>query len=260
MPSGYMDKTLITQYWDGEPCGTRDIPYPIGSLGYFEAIAERRDRLEPFIPQCAQFKKWKGKKVLEVGCGVGSDLIRFAQAGADVVGIDLSTRSVLLAGERLRLYKYMGTVVEADAENIPYRDDTFDFVYSFGVLHHASDIEMCISEIYRVLKPGGEVCIMLYHRRSIVALQMYLLFGLLRFRPFRSIDDILASHHESIGTKAYRVEEARQLFFKFSGLRIYTHITSYDLRYWRDRYLPMWVSRIIPKCFGWNIIVRGIKP
>ncbi len=179
-------KEAVKQYWDNEPCGTRDIPYPVGSLAYYEEIAEKRDKLEPFIAQYAQFDKWKGKKVLEVGCGVGSDLIRFAEAGAIVTGIDLSPRSVFLAQERLHLYKYNGVVIEADAENIPYKDDAFDFVYSMGVLHHTPNIEKAISEIYRVTKSGGKICAMLYHRNSIVALQMYLLFGLFALKPWRS--------------------------------------------------------------------------
>jgi ubiquinone/menaquinone biosynthesis C-methylase UbiE len=253
-------KEAVKQYWDSEPCGTRGIPYPVGSLAYYETIAERRDRLVPFIAEYAQFEKWKGKNVLEVGCGVGSDLIKFAQAGAHVTGIDLSPKSVFLARERLRLYRCGGTVDEGDAEAMPYGDGVFDFSYCMGVLHHTPNIEKAIGEIYRVLKPGGSVCAMLYHKPSLVALQMYLAFGLFRLRPFRGIDDILANHHESVGTRAYTIKEAYQMFSAFRNVSVDTRITPYDLRYWRDRYLPLGIGRLLPQRFGWNLIVQGMKP
>ncbi len=254
-----MNKEVVKQHWDEEPCGTRDIPFPVGSLAYFEEIAERRDKLVPFLTDYVQFDRWQGKKVLEVGCGVGSDLIRFAKAGADVTGIDLSSRSVFLAKERLHLYRYEGTVFEADAEGMPFTDSTFDFVYSCGVIHHTPDTQKAISEIYRVTKLGGEICIMLYHKPSLVTLQMYLLFGLLDGKPFRSVEDILANHHESLGTKAYTVSEVKQMFSMFRELKVETCKTSYDLRYKRDGYLPSWVGKLVPNCFGWFIFVRGKK-
>ncbi len=253
-------KELVKQYWDNEPCGTRGIPYPVGSFAYYETIAEKRDRLVPFIAQYAQFDKWKGKKVLEVGCGVGSDLIRFAQAGAYAIGIDLSPRSVFLTRERLHLYKYKSEVIEADAENIPYKDNTFDFCWSCGVLHHTPNIKKAISEIHRVIKSGGEICVILYHRRSLVALQMYLVFGLFAMKPWRSIDNILAHNHESLGTKAYTVDEVRRMFSMFKNLEIITQVSSYDLRYGRDKYLPNWVGKLVLRGLGWFIVVRGKKP
>lgn len=253
-------KEAVRQYWDDKPCGTRNIPYHEGSLEYFEAIAENRYRLEPFIADYAQFSKWAGKRILEVGCGVGSDLLQFARAGADVVGIDLSPKSAFLARHRLDSYSCQGNVLVADAESLPFTGDEFDLVYSWGVLHHTPNPEKAIQEIYRVTKPSGEVCIMLYHRYSLVALQLYLLFGLLALKPFRSLKDILAHHHESPGTKAYTIVEARQLFSAFTELQIQVRLTPYDLRYKRDKYLPRWLGKLIPKCLGWFIIVRGQKP
>jgi ubiquinone/menaquinone biosynthesis C-methylase UbiE len=215
--------------------------------------------LEPFIADYAQFDRWAGKKVLEVGCGVGSDLVRFARAGAQVVGIDLSPKSVFLARSRLQAYNCRGDVLVADAETLPFEDDEFELTYSWGVLHHTPNPERAIGEIYRVTKPGGEICIMLYHRHSLVALQLYLLFGLFALRPRRSLKDIIANHHESQGTKAYTVAEAQQMFSAFKDLEIEVHLTPYDLRYKRDRYLPRWVGRLIPQRLGWFMIIRGRK-
>lgn len=254
-----MQKEIVKEYWDNEPCGTRGVVYPEGTRNYYDAIAKYRYSIELFIDKFVEIPRWKGKKVLEIGCGVGTDLVEFAKEGVKVTAIDLSSRSVEITKKRLNVYGLVGDVLEGDAENMMFGDSEFDMVYSCGVLHHTPDIEKAIDEIYRVLKPSGEIRIMLYHKPSIVCLQMYLLFGLLRFRPFRSIDDILANHHESKGTKAYTINEAKLLFRKFRDVKIDTTVTAYDIRYAWGKYLPMWCRNIIPKCLGWYILVRGRK-
>ena len=253
------EKKSVQQFWDMTPCGTGDINIELATLKYFEAISERRNKLEPFIAGYAQFNRWTGKRVLELGCGAGSDLLRFAKAGASTTGVDLSPRSASLTKTRLRLYNYQGNVLIADAEQLPFKTDSFDLAYSWGVLHHTPDTEQAIKEVYRVTKPGGEICIMLYHRHSLVALQMYLMYGLFAFKPLRSVEDILANHHESPGTKVYTVTEVRRMFSSFERLRIDIQPTPYDLRCGRDRYLPGWIHKLVPKCLGWFLIIRGRK-
>jgi len=252
-------KEEIRKYWDNEPCGTGGINFPKKTRAFYKAIEFRRDRLDPFISTYAQFDRWKGKRILEVGCGTGSELVRFARTGANVIGVDLSFKSADIAKARLCFCKCDGEVCQADAESLPFKKNEFDFVYSWGVLHHTPDISKAISEIHRVLKPNGEICIMLYHKPSLVTLQMYLMFGLCSFKPFRRIDDILANHHESLGTKAYSVDEARQMFSIFRDLQIKVFITSYDLRFTRNRHFPWWVGKLIPERFGWNMVIRGYK-
>lgn len=253
------DKKAVQHFWDDTPCGTGNIAYPEGTLEYFEAVAENRNQLEPFVAEYAQFEKWAGKRILEVGCGAGTDLLRFANAGAYVTAIDLSPHSASLASSRLQAYNCHGNVLVGDAENLPFKSNEFDLIYSWGVLHHTPDTERAIHEIYRITKPGGEICIMLYHRHSLVALQLYLLFGLFAFRPFQSIEDILAHHHESPGTKAYTVAEVRQLFSAFQGLKVDIRLTPYDLRHKRNKYLPRWVGKLIPHHFGWFLVIQGQK-
>jgi SAM-dependent methyltransferase len=254
------EKKSVQQFWDTTPCGTGDINIEPETLKYFEAVSERRNKLEPFIADYAQFDRWAGKRVLEVGCGAGSDLLRFAEAGARATGIDLSPRSASLTKTRLRLYNCQGNVLIADAERLPFKTDSFDLVYSWGVLHHTPDTEQSIKEVYRVTRLGGKICVMLYHRHSLVALQMYLMYGLFAFKPLRSLKDILDKHHESPGTKAYTVAEAQQMFSVFKDVKIKVRITSYDLRYGRDRYLPEWVGNLVPKRLGWFLVIRGQKP
>lgn len=256
---GEVEKNKVRTFWDSKPCGAEGIPFP-GSIEYFEAITKHRYQLEPFINKYAQFDKWSGKKILEVGCGIGSDLLQFAKAGADVIGIDLSPKSASLAKSQLQAYGYQGDVRTADAESLPFPDNLFDLVYSWGVLHHTPNPEKAISEIHRVIKPGGKICIMIYHRHSLVALQLYLLFGPLAFKPLRSLKEIIADHLESLGTKAYTRAEAREMFSKFKDLKIEPILTPYDLRYRRDRHLPLWLGKIIPNRFGWFMIIQGRKP
>jgi SAM-dependent methyltransferase len=252
-------KEEVQRFWDTVPCGTGDINIKPETLEYFEAISERRNKLETFIADYAQFNKWAGKNILEVGCGAGSDLLRFAKAGARATGIDLSPRSASLAKTRLSLCNCSDDVLIADVEQLPFKTDSFNLVYSWGVLHHTPDTEQAIKEVYRVTKPGGEICIMLYHRHSLVAMQMYLMYGLFAFKPLRSLKDILAKHHESPGTKAYTVAEARQMFLMFKDVKIRVCLTAYDLRYGRGRYLPEWVGNLVPKCLGWFLVIQGQK-
>ena len=253
------EKKSVQQFWDMTPCGTGDIDIEPVTLKYFEAISERRNKLEPFIADYAQFNRWTGKRVLELGCGTGSDLLRFAKVGARITGLDLSPRSASLAKARLRVYNYQGNVIIADAEQLPFKTSSFDLVYSWGVLHHTPDTEQAIKEVYRVTKPGGEICIMLYHRHSLVALQMYLVYGLFAFKPSRKVEDIFAKHHESPGTKAYTVAEVERMFSSFKRLRIDIQPTPYDLRYKRDKHFPQWVGKLIPRRLGWFMVIRGQK-
>lgn len=246
-------KTLVRQYWDTEPCGTRGVNYPEGTPAYYEEIRRHRYSIELCIPQFAEFERWRGRKVLEVGCGVGTDLVEFVRHGAVVTGIDFSPKSVQLAQRRLDIYKLKGEVLEADAEQLPFSDNTFGMVWSFGVLHHTPNTVQAVKEIHRVLKPNGEARVMLYHKPSMVCLQMHLMFG------FRNIDDLLAHHHESIGTKAYSVGEVKRMFSMFNSLSVETAISAYDIRYARGKYLPLWFMNFVPKRFGWYVLARGRK-
>jgi ubiquinone/menaquinone biosynthesis C-methylase UbiE len=252
-------KKQIKEFWDKVPCGTGGIPYPEGTKEYYEAIAQNRFKKEFYIADFVDFERWRGKKVLEIGCGAGSDLIKFAQHGADITGIDLSSKSIELASKRLEVYGLSGKAIEADAETLQFEDNTFDAIYSCGVLHHTPDIIKAISEVRRVLKPDGEIRIMLYHRPSIVCLQMWILFGLLKGNPFKSIDDIFYNNHESVGTKVLTVRETHELFKDFKDLDIKTIVTMHDIRYARNRYLPAWFMKLVPHSLGWNLLIKGKK-
>lgn len=165
------DTTIETVkgYWDSRPCNVRHSPAQIGTKEYFEQVEQRKYFVEPHIPGFAEFERWRGKKVLEIGCGIGTDAANFAKAGADYTAIELSEKSLELAKKRFEVFGLSGKFISGNAEELSSllpEGEQYDLVYSFGVIHHTVSPEAVIREIEKVLKPGGELRIMLYARNS----------------------------------------------------------------------------------------------
>lgn len=159
-------KERVRAFWQEHPCGTKFADAPEGSRRFFELVEQHRYQKEWHIPQAADFQSSSGARVLEIGCGLGTDGAQFAQAGADYTGIDLTDAAVELARKRFELFGLPGKFRTADAEQLDFPDESFDIVYSHGVLHHTPDIASAVREIHRVLRPGGKAKVMLYHRDS----------------------------------------------------------------------------------------------
>ena len=119
------------------------------------------------MPRVMGFGKFRGARLLEIGCGMGTDLLQFARGGARCTGVDLTPRSVEITRHRFRLYGMDGAFMIADGERLPFASESFDVVYSNGVLHHTPDTAGAIREVHRVLRPGGVARVMLYHRNSL---------------------------------------------------------------------------------------------
>jgi SAM-dependent methyltransferase len=247
-------KQEVRSFWEEEPCGSSHAEAAEGSPEFFAQVERSRTDLEPFIADYADFEGSKGKRLLEIGAGLGTDLVRFARAGAHVTGVDLTEHSARLVRRRLELEGLDGEVLVADAERLPFEDDAFDKVYSWGVLHHTPDSERAFREALRVLRVGGETCIMLYARRSWVAWGMWARHGPLAGRPFRSVSEVLAHHMESEGTKGYTVRELRRAFAGLEGLRVEHVSTPYDRRFAGP------VAALTARWLGWFLVVRGRKP
>jgi len=247
----------VQAYWDSKPCGSLE-PAP-GKPDFFAAHAELRYVREPEIAAFAEFEKWRGKRVLEVGVGMGADFVRFAKAQAEICGIDLSRRSLSLAVQNAERNQVSATLLNADCESLPFPDGSFDLVYSWGVLHHTSNIDRALHEIHRVLRPQGECRLMLYHRRSLLALQCYLRYGLGRLQPFAPLSRLIAAHVESPGTKAYTLGEVKSLLGRFCSVEVKPVVTVYDVRLGRRRFAPPWMLRLIPDRLGWFLLIRTQK-
>ncbi|NMB92552.1 MAG: methyltransferase domain-containing protein [Parcubacteria group bacterium] len=252
-------KDKIKDFWNKKPCGTLGtIPEKI-DLEYFLKIKERRYKLEPFIKKIAQFEKWRNKRVLEIGCGIGIDGLEFVKNGADYIGIDISEKSLELAKTYFSLNGQKGHLLLSDSENLPFEDNTFDLVYSWGVLHHTPDTQKAINEIYRVLKPRGQAIIMLYNRHSLVALQLYIIYGLLKLRPFISFQKLFSEHHESPGTKAFSNKEIKSMFKEFRNVEIKNILTPYDFRIRKNTYLPIWFRKFFSSRLGFFTAINASK-
>jgi len=157
----------VRAYWDAYPADHREPKAPEGTKEYFDMVRRLRyGEYEPFLRDIVGFEQYKGKKVLEIGCGMGSDGVSFAIAGAEYTGIDLTPHNVELARKQLECYGVTGTVRVMDAENLEFPDNAFDCVYSHGVIHHSLHTEAIVGHIYRTLKPGGHAHVMVYHRNS----------------------------------------------------------------------------------------------
>lgn len=159
-------KERVRAFWQAHPCGTKFSDAEMGTREFFERVEAHRYTKEWHIPVAAEFAGARGLRVLEIGCGLGTDGAQFAEAGANYTGIDLTNAAIELARKRFELSDLPGEFLVADAENLDFADDSFDLVYSHGVLHHTPDTALAVREIYRVLKPGGRAIVMLYHRGS----------------------------------------------------------------------------------------------
>jgi ubiquinone/menaquinone biosynthesis C-methylase UbiE len=221
-------KKAVEEFWDKASCGEELYLRNQRRDGYVEQ-ARRRYELEPIIEEFAEFEAAAGKKVLEIGVGLGADHQRFAEAGARLSGIDLTPRAIEHTRRRLALFGLDSELSTGDAENLLFPSDTFDWVYSWGVLHHSPDTPSAISEALRVLRPGGVARVMIYHKWSLVGYMLWVRYALLKLRPWMTLTQIYAQRLESPGTKAYSVAEARRMFEAFRHVEIVTFLTHGDL-------------------------------
>jgi ubiquinone/menaquinone biosynthesis C-methylase UbiE len=234
MPDSNRDdlKAEVREFWDRLSCDTQVASSARFSHDYFEEIESFRYADQPFIHAFAQFTRYRRKRVLEVGFGAGTDFIQWLRAGAIASGIDLTAEALENLTRRIQAYQLPAPerILVADAEQLPFESDSFDLGYSFGVLHHSPDTEKALGELVRVVRPGGDVKIMLYNRHSVYVFNRWVKFGLLRGKPWRSLRAILWHHVESAGTKGYTRRELCQMLTKLSleNVSVHTEITSAD--------------------------------
>jgi ubiquinone/menaquinone biosynthesis C-methylase UbiE len=225
-------KGRVREFWNRLSCDTQVASSPKFSVEYFQEIESFRYLDQPFIHAFAQFTRYHGKRVLEVGFGAGTDFIQWLRAGARASGIDLTQEALENLTRRIEAYKLPAPeqIMVADAEQLPFESDSFDLGYSFGVLHHSPDTEKAIAELVRVVRPGGEIKIMLYNRHSVYVFSQWIKVALLRGKPWQSLKSILWNHIESIGTKGYTYKELSRMLSKLplENISVRSEITSAD--------------------------------
>lgn len=265
-------KTQVQEFWTQASCG-ENLYLTGDGIDSYRRQANTRYKLEPYIRDFAEPEKWSGRRVLEVGVGLGADHQLFAEAGAILSGIDLTQRAIDHTASRFKLFGLKSDLQRADAEDLPFPDSTFDMVFSWGVIHHSPDTPKAAAEILRVLKPGGIFKVMIYHRWSLVGFMLWLRYGLAVGRPWRSLDDIYATYLESPGTKAYSRASAAALFPNAQDLDLRVVLTHGDLLEGQAgqrhaghvlklarRLWPRWLLRRVAKGLGLFLLVQGRKP
>lgn len=258
-------KNEVRRFWDADPCGTRYLRQQQD----FEAHARMRYKLEPHIPAFANFASARDLKVLEIGVGLGADYLEWLKAGAHAKGVDLSPASIEQARLRCEIAGYNADLKVADAENLPFPDEAFDVVYSYGVMHHSPDTSRCIREAWRVLKHGGEARIMVYHHISLTGLMLWLRYGLWRGMSLRkSVYDYL----ESPGTKTYTRAEALSLTQPFrrvdiglafspGDLLLHQPSTRFQSSFYRLiwKIYPRWLVKRVGENYGLFLLLTATK-
>lgn len=223
------NKREVKDFWNKASCGEEILLKGTTEMEAYDTEARLRYELEPEILLFGKFEESNGKKVLEIGVGLGADHQQFAQSGANLFGIDLTERAIEHTLKRLSLFGLSSNLIVSDAENLSFQDNFFDICYSWGVIHHSPETPQAVNEIHRILKNDGVARIMIYHTHSIVGYMLWIRYALLRGRIFTSLKEIYSKYLESPGTKAYTVEEARQMFSAFREVKVDTVLTHGDL-------------------------------
>lgn len=248
----------VRDYWDRQPCGILHSPMPDETIEYYAQLSERRYFVQPHIKRFAEFDRWAGKKVLEIGCGLGTDAEEFAKAGAIYTGMDLSPSSVALAMRRFNLRGLTGSFVVGNAEHLDayLTPQRYDLIYSFGVLHHTPQIWLALEQIRQYMHAESELRIMLYAENSWKAAM---------------IDAGLDQSEAQAGcpiAHRYTKDEVYELLEDYEVISVeQDHIFPYQIepykqfRYVRQPWfeaMPPEMFRALEKKLGWHMLIRAI--
>jgi SAM-dependent methyltransferase len=250
----------IKTYWNNQPCNIKHSSYKVGTKEYFEEVEKRKYFVESHIPEFAEFAKWKGKKVLEIGCGIGTDAVNFAKNGAEYTGIELSDRSLEITKERFKVYELNGTFFNLDAQNIEELSKVggdFDLIYSFGVIHHSPNPQKIIDNCLSLLKPGGTLKLMVYAENS---WKKMMIDG--------GLDQYEAQANCPVAF-TYSKEEIHKMLKLFRNIDIHQdHIFPYKIpEYKQYKYLkeewfehiPEKIFKVMEKKLGWHLCITCQK-
>jgi len=247
----------VREFWNVRPCNIRHSSHPVGCREYFDEVEARKYFVEPHILGFAQFERWKGKKVLEIGCGIGTDSVNFARVGADLTIVELSEKSLELCRRRFDVYGLTARFSQGNAEElsafIPL--EQYDLVYSFGVIHHSPDPNRIVREIHKYLGARSELRLMLYSKWSWKVSWIVLKHG--RGAFWRAADFVRRYSEAQEGcpvTYAYSFREIRELLRDFDVVEMRKeHIFPYVIdKYVRYEYQPVWYFRWMPvRLFRW---------
>lgn len=271
----------IQKWWETNPMKydwRKTLRHEEGTLEFYQEIDQRfftaawfaHSAGEEAFSKLIEYPRLRGKRVLEIGCGAGAITAQLARNGAVVTAIDLTPRAIALTQRRFELLGLPGDIRQMDAEQLEFADETFDFVWSWGVIHHSANTEDIIGEMHRILKKDGEARIMVYHRNSmnfwigLILIRGLLFGGLLR----SSIQDLCNKHSDGLIAKYYTCNQLRAEFQK-DFHEVKTEIYGQKSDIWQipgskfkdilvgatPNSLALWLTRR----FGGFLFVRAIK-
>ena len=261
----------VEKFWNERPCNIRRSAAPVGSPQFFRDTEVRKFLSEPHIPGFAEYEKWAGKYVLEVGCGIGIDTVNFARAGANVTAVDLSEKSLELAKKRADLANVPLTLIQANAEEpLPVPDPAYHLIYAFGSIHHSLHPEAILREMLRHSGSGTTLKLMVYNKWSWKSLWVLLKYGKCKFWKF---SELIARYSEAqTGCPVTHVYSRRSIkkLVESAGFRVtkvsVDHIFPYEIEAYKQyRYERTWYWKLVPapifrwleKHFGWHLLLEA---
>ncbi len=284
----------VEAYWDGKPCDSEFSDREKLSREFFLEVERERYRLQSHIAGIIDAIDWRGKRVLEIGTGVGTDARRIVSRGGIYTGVNVDQGSTLATAVALSSFGLPGATQQADATRLPFKAGSFDIVYTFGVLHHIPEVERAVAHVRRVLKPGGQLIAMLYNRTSInYAVEIKVLRklgaralaipGILGLASALGFPAQKLERHRELAQRAsamseqewlnrntdgpdnpystvYDEHQAARLFRDFEVRRQEVHF--FNPEHWgaAGRLLPAGIVTAIGRRWGWHRVVYAAKP
>lgn len=250
----------VRDYWNRRPCNLRHGTAPIGTREYFDQVEARKYRIEPHIPAFTEFERWRGRRVLEIGCGLGTAAVSFARAGADYTAVELSEESLRLARRRFDVFGLRGTFHAGNAEELTriVPVERYDLVYSFGVIHHSPHPERIVAEVKNYLGRDSEFRLMLYAKNSWKNVLIEAGFD----QPEAQTGCPIAHtySHEEIRELLcdYAIVDLRQEhIFPYVVEKYVRH--NYELQPW-FKAMPREMFRALERAFGWHTLITAVLP
>jgi SAM-dependent methyltransferase len=246
----------IRAYWNKHIHDLEIARHPVGTRGFFEELEVYRFSKLEYLPRVVDFDAHNGKQLLEVGCGIGTDLVRFAKHGARVTGVDLAEVVAGLAKKNFELHSVSGDIQTMDGEHLQFPDRSFDVVYAHGVLQYTNDPAGMIREIYRVLKPRGEAILMVYNRYSWLNL-LSKLFG------------VKLEHEDAPVLRKYSQREFRIMLSAFSRVEIIPERFPVKTRLHSGLKAKLYnaffvdafnlIPRVLVRPLGWHLMAKAVR-
>jgi 2-polyprenyl-3-methyl-5-hydroxy-6-metoxy-1,4-benzoquinol methylase len=246
----------IRQYWNAHIHDLEIAQHPVGTEGFFEDLAAYRFEKLDYLPRVVDFTAYKGRRLLEIGCGVGIDLVRFAKFGALVTGVDLAEVSISLAKDNMKFNGVSADLFVMNGEDLQFANETFDVVYAHGVLQYTDNAMQMLNEIHRVLRPGGEAILMVYNRYSWLNFLSHL-FG------------VNLEHEDAPVLRKYSAREFRHMLTRFSYIdiiperfpvrtRLHTGIKA---KIYNSVFVNTFnlLPRVLVRPFGWHLMANAIR-